>query len=1624
MTLPRKFLSLAALLGILGMGGPIAISAADGDLDTTFDSSVGANSTVESIAVKPDGKVVIGGTFTSYGFTERQRVAQLNANGSLDTGFDPNAAVTPGNVLAVATDSDGKVLVGGEVTDLSGPPQQTLARLNANGSQDTTFNAGNTGFGIGGRIHAIVVQPDGRILVGGYLGSYNGISRNGLYRLNADGSLDSSFVGSGTQAIGAPVFAISLLPDGKIVVGGEFNTFNGTPRARLARLHPDGSLDTTFDPQTGPDQAVFAVPVQPDGKIVIAGQFSNYNGVSISRIARVNVDGLLDNAFTPGTGASNHLKTAVLQADGKILITGIFTNYNGMSRSGFARINPDGSPDPSLISGLVSTQVNALALEAGGKILLGGTFTEYQATPRGHVARVLNPGTSAVSDKGVYFDTATHPKTEGETAQVIVRRGAGSTGPVSVQFTVGGTATPSGSANSDFNVSFPSNLQVDFQPIEYEKTIFISLSFNAGAEPDETVILTLQSPVGDAQLGATTVTTITIGDTESPSEQLPATTSFTVTPPTIAGNPWGFSAVQASTAAGLTVRVQSTLTPGSEASWQDLPGGGLMTRSDDSWNLSANGIPAGKRFFRAIAAAPGFGDSISNVSGEIEVIPEVILRLTGTATSPSDATGKTTRPGEVLTYTLNYQNLSGGSVTGVVVSAGIPDDTGFLPSKVNGGRVVTRKINGKQVKQVEWALGTVAAGAAGSLQMDVRVAKNARIESQIDFVKSSVIGTLNGALLQPSRGTPLRSLVLSLLDVTSTNVTTQVGPGGLVTYTFTVHNSGGAPMNDVLLTYDVVTGSAVVSAFFLDANGIETGSPIAAPNKAWNPTVDLRGETVTWHFGKLAAKSTRKAKLTLRLWYDRPINESLIGGDLVGSFRDSKNKVNKAARVVPATVASSGLVAAARPFLGLSKTVSDVVLISDPTVGEVAATTHGDTYTYTLWYYNIGDATAERVFIQERVPEGAAYVPKSLRVNDAVPSKEVTINDRGRTLVVPIGNVAAGGFGTISYRVKALPRSSGGLLLNTFLESRGGYIGTASLGETIDAYPEPLRVKLVAPVSFSPSSEERPGSAAPGQVVSHFISFRNNGGVPARNARITNPIPAGTVFRGASFVDHATPSDDTIAAPALGVDSGDIIFRLGNMAPGENVTVLVDLEVTPSVLSLSPPEVVNLPQIAHGPEVSRQTRALLAAAEDSNPFGLLPSVFVPGRTRVLHSTVPRFFLGMMAPAAVRAGAEFTYQGFYGNTGDAAGTATIRLYVPPATAEMKIVNLNTDGPDPTVVADYLNGNITITALVPGHTKLTFELVCRAIGDPNEVIVSSGHRISGDGFSFVSSHKALATYIYPADGNIDVTTANSAVESALLETAGVNYAYGRENAVFKEELAQLGIKSISTILVGTDYIALKNGAFAIPLGAGQVLVGAAGIISNDGASIISNDGASIISSDGASIISNDGASIISGGAGNIRFEGLPGFTGSPSAAQLLSDPNRIISGGAGNLMNFGGHNLFGGANGAGLVNNAGGAFLNTDYFRATSANIISGGAGNIISGGAGNIISGGAGNAVVSGAGNIVNGGGGNLIGQDGAGIISNDGASLSTFGGGNIISGGGGNIISGGAGNIISGGAGN
>ncbi len=364
------------------------LHAADGDIDSTFQGSALRSGTVFTSILQPDGKILIGGDFHAVNGVPRRSIARLNADGSLDTSFQLNVQ---GIVYSISLQPDGKILVGGAVA-LNLPTRQRLNffRLNPNGSSDDAFNAGE---GVhSGTVYSIALQTDGKILIGGNFDGINGFNRSGMLRINADGSWDSAFpamvYGNSSEQ---GIYGIALQSDGKIVIAGDFDNVNETLRVGVARLNADGTVDTSFNGGiTSSNRFVWGLALQPDNKIIICGFFSQINGVTKNKVARLNTNGSLDTSFAAEIPTAIYTaRTVRLQADGRILIGGAIGQINGTLVNNVARLFSNGTVDTSFTAAPNGTVYNIIPTE--NPIVVGG-FTKFNNKDSFGVSRTDGSG--------------------------------------------------------------------------------------------------------------------------------------------------------------------------------------------------------------------------------------------------------------------------------------------------------------------------------------------------------------------------------------------------------------------------------------------------------------------------------------------------------------------------------------------------------------------------------------------------------------------------------------------------------------------------------------------------------------------------------------------------------------------------------------------------------------------------------------------------------------------------------------------------------------------------------------------------------------------------------------------------------------------------------------------------------------------------------------------------------------------------------------------------------------------------------------------------------------------------------------------------------------------------------
>ncbi|ACB75539.1 immunoglobulin domain-containing protein [Opitutus terrae] len=335
--------------------------ALDGSVDQQFEPWGGSDRFVTSLAVQPDGRIIAAGSFGVVDGVE-QRVVRLSTKGARDPSWEaPDAPQEP---LAILLLKDNRVLVGGSSGMVDGVPRSGLQRLHADGSHDATFSAQVRAAGI---VHAMVPRTDGKIAIGGQFNFVNGAPSEGLALLNADGTTADGFSAS-VSLVNVPLYsaavrALALQPDGRLLVGGNFNRVNGEPHSYITRLQSGGSIDPTFSTGVGPNGPVNGISVQPDGQIVLGGNFSEFSGVFRSAIARISGTGALDPSFTPGTSGS--VNTMLLDSSNRIFVG----SFNGLKC-----ILPDGrSGDTGLVQPIDSGSfVSAIAQGSDRKIYVEG----------------------------------------------------------------------------------------------------------------------------------------------------------------------------------------------------------------------------------------------------------------------------------------------------------------------------------------------------------------------------------------------------------------------------------------------------------------------------------------------------------------------------------------------------------------------------------------------------------------------------------------------------------------------------------------------------------------------------------------------------------------------------------------------------------------------------------------------------------------------------------------------------------------------------------------------------------------------------------------------------------------------------------------------------------------------------------------------------------------------------------------------------------------------------------------------------------------------------------------------------------------------------------------------------
>ncbi len=357
----------------------------DGSVDPELHPSSAFDLYASSILRQPDGKFICTGGFLSYFDRTAKYVTRIFPDGEVDTTFNAWWGLDR-VVLDAALQPDGKLLIAGHFINASDTTYSSrLMRLMPDGSRDTTFLQNSIVL----PFFRIALQADGKVLAA---------SNAHMYRFMPNGDLDTTFAAGTGNGV---TYDMLLQPNGKVLVAGGNTTWNGSPVGPIFRLNTNGTVDNTFSTGSGMDNGyVTDIDRQPDGKILVAGYFTSYDGHPAYRIVRIGVNGAYDASFSTGSGFDNTTYLVTYAPSGDVYVSGNFLNAEGSPRVRFARLNSDGTLDGGFDPGSgPSTSVSDLVFDPQEDLYVVGGFTSYDGVGRNRVAKVFGGTSTLIADQ-------------------------------------------------------------------------------------------------------------------------------------------------------------------------------------------------------------------------------------------------------------------------------------------------------------------------------------------------------------------------------------------------------------------------------------------------------------------------------------------------------------------------------------------------------------------------------------------------------------------------------------------------------------------------------------------------------------------------------------------------------------------------------------------------------------------------------------------------------------------------------------------------------------------------------------------------------------------------------------------------------------------------------------------------------------------------------------------------------------------------------------------------------------------------------------------------------------------------------------------------------------------------
>ncbi|MBL9135141.1 MAG: hypothetical protein JNK85_04705 [Verrucomicrobiales bacterium] len=351
-------------------------------LDTGFQTRPGADYLATAVAATPDGAVLAGGGFATFNGESHPRLVRIRPDGSADSGFQAEVKY---RVNAIAPLDDGRIVIGGEFNTVNGVRCNHLAVLKSDGTPDPTFDFEN---GPDLPVEAIAVLPDGSFYIGGAFTNVLGRPVQGLARITKTGAFDAGF--ESTAGPDGPIKTVAVDVLGRVTLGGAFRRFGGFVRGGIVRLKDNGVIDDAFGGGQGADGNVQAVATDAQGRPWVGGDFKVFHGEPAGGLVRLNDNGQRDPNFRFGAGADAAVTAVAFARDGKVWIAGRFTEIDGSRRRHVARLHPDGSLDTTFDPGSgPDNWVLALSPRVDGGVVIGGLFSSVNGARRGAVAAYL-----------------------------------------------------------------------------------------------------------------------------------------------------------------------------------------------------------------------------------------------------------------------------------------------------------------------------------------------------------------------------------------------------------------------------------------------------------------------------------------------------------------------------------------------------------------------------------------------------------------------------------------------------------------------------------------------------------------------------------------------------------------------------------------------------------------------------------------------------------------------------------------------------------------------------------------------------------------------------------------------------------------------------------------------------------------------------------------------------------------------------------------------------------------------------------------------------------------------------------------------------------------------------------